>query len=103
MLPEDVKKGILAGLRTAGEKAAELSRIGKIKIDIFSVKKEIEDKLVELGGRVYEYMVKNDPSSIHTDHTILSLVGELKELEAELNRYTEELEKPRQHDSSRYD
>jgi len=89
---EDIKKGLWASLQTAGIKTAEYTRIGKIKIDIFALKKEIEDKFLELGGRVYHLMAEEKRLDVEKDVNVIRVINELKELESELGRYNQELE-----------
>jgi len=87
----NIKKGLMEGIHTATDKTSEYTKIGRIKIDILGVKKEIEEKLLELGGRLYDQVVEKDKYDIQGDKYIMQLIEQVKELENELKKYSEEL------------
>lgn len=88
---ENLKKGLIDGIHSATDKTREYTKIGRIKIDILGVKKEIEDRMLELGGRLYHLVVENNSYEIQKDKNILQIIEQLKELEHELQVYSEEL------------
>ena len=90
---ENLKKGIIEGLHTATDKTSEYTKIGRIKIDVLSIKKEIEEKLIELGGRLYHSVAEDNIYDIQNDEKMMQLVGQVKELEGELKKYAEELKR----------
>ncbi|MBN1408520.1 MAG: hypothetical protein JW956_12055 [Calditrichaceae bacterium] len=87
----NIKKGLMEGIHTATDKTSEYTKIGRIKIDILGVKKEIEEKLLELGGRLYDKIVEKDQYDIQNDKYIMQLIEQVKELENELKKYSQEL------------
>ena len=89
----NIKKGLMDGIHTATDKTSEYTKIGRIKIDILGVKKEIEEKLLELGGRLYDQVVEKDQYEIQSDKYIMQLIEQIKELENELKKYSEELKR----------
>ncbi|HGY54070.1 MAG TPA: hypothetical protein ENK44_00065 [Caldithrix abyssi] len=95
---ENLKKGVLEGLQAASDKTSEYTRIGRIKIDVLGLKKEIEEKFVELGGRVYHNAIEKKIFSIEDDKEIQQLIEQLKDLEAELKAYDEELKRIKEED-----
>ncbi len=50
---DDIAKTIREGVDTVVEKTEELTKIGKIKIDILNIKRNVQKNFSELGGRVY--------------------------------------------------
>ena len=76
----------------ANKKSIELTQVSKIKVEILSVKREIEEKLLELGGRTYEKLKTEQDSNLLKILPIRHLTEQLKELEAELEKYKQELE-----------
>ena len=82
----NIKKGFMDGLQSATDKTSEYTRIGRIKIDILGVKKEIEEKLLELGGRLYDLVAEKQNFNIENDKYILQLIEQIKELEIELKK-----------------
>jgi len=87
----NIKKGFMEGIQSASDKTSEYTRIGRIKIDILGVKKEIEEKLLELGGRLYDQIAEKRNYDIQNDKYILQLIEQIKELEIELKKYNHEL------------
>lgn len=93
---------IREGLELVIDKTEEYSRIGKLKVDIFGIKRNIERQFVELGGRVYELMTGEQTPDIRKDEeckkiveTVKSLEKQLEEKEAEIEKVKEEKEKER--------
>ncbi len=95
---EKIKKGLLEGLQAATDMTTEYTRMGRIKIDVLGLEKEIEEKLIELGGRVYHNAVEKNIFTIKTDKEIQQLLAQIKELEEELKEYEEELKRLREND-----
>ena len=91
-LRNKVKRSMLEGLRKASALTNEYTRIGRLKIDMLAIKKELEEKLLELGGRVYQLSRKEGPTALPTDNRISHLLEEIKKLDDELTRVEEELE-----------
>ena len=91
------------GLELVVDKTEEYGKIGKIKVDIFTIKRNIEKQFTELGGRTYEIMTGDDAKSLLKDEEvkniiedISSLENQLQEKEAEIETVREEKEKERQ-------
>ena len=49
---DDIARTIREGVDTVVEKTEELTRIGRIKVDILNIKRKVEKNFSELGGRV---------------------------------------------------
>lgn len=90
---ENLKKGLLDGLQSATDRTSEYTKIGRIKIDILGLKKEIEEKLIELGGRVYHNITEKQIANCEGDLPIEQLIEQIKELEVELQTYNQELKR----------
>ena len=75
--------------RDAAEKAEELTRLGKVKLDIFQINREIEKQFVKLGGIVYD-MVSEQKKNIESSESIISLVEEIRNLEKKLRKKEED-------------
>ena len=76
----------------ANKKSVRLTQISKIKVEILTVKREIEEKLLELGGKTYEKLKVGQDSNLLKILPIRHLTEQLKELEAELEKYKQQLE-----------
>ncbi len=83
---EEIKKELSDGFQTVAGKTSEYTRIGRIKIDVLGIKKEIEEKFIELGGRVYQQVVEKNKKSIDDDMHISQLILQIRELEQELKK-----------------
>jgi len=93
---EKIRKGIIDGFHAASDITSEYTKIGRTKIDILGVKKEIEEKMLELGGRVYDVMTRAGSNlNLENEEKINDLIKEIKNLEIELKKYEEKLEQIR--------
>lgn len=87
-----VGKGMRSGIRRATDLSVKYSKVGRIRFEIVAVKKEIEEQLIELGGRVYESACKMRESSVLLDKEMQKNIERLKELEEELKELKIRLE-----------
>lgn len=90
---DDITKGIKEGITVVADRTDELTKIGRLKVEILGVKRNIEKKFTELGGRVYHAMMVYKVSNIGDDEEVKRLVAELVELEKKLNDKNAEIEK----------
>ena len=88
---DDIAKNIREGIDTVVEKTEELTKMGKIKVDIINVKRNIEKNFSELGGRVYHIIVEENSTKIAGDQEVKELIECIKILEKELAIKNEEL------------
>ena len=97
---DDIAKTIREGVGTVVEKTEELTKIGKIKIDILNIKRNIEKNFSELGGRVYQLIAKEKETEISTDKEAREVIECIKILEKELDDKKSELAKVKSKKSS---
>ncbi|MGD9897643.1 MAG: hypothetical protein AB7T22_00825 [Calditrichaceae bacterium] len=86
-----MKKGLIEGFQSASDLTVEYTRIGRVKIDILGIRKEIEEKLVELGGRLYHKVVEENNRNAGPDDEMNKLIEEIKVLEGDLKKYQDQL------------
>lgn len=103
---DDIKKGV-GGLaskaaekagkltREAAEKAEEMTQLGKVKLDIFQIKRDIDKKFTEMGSAVYGLLNQGKKTTISDDEKIMALVGEVKNLEKKLQEKENQYQKIR--------
>jgi len=89
---DDIAKTIREGVDTVVEKTEEFTRIGRIKVDILNIKRNIEKNFTELGGKVYHLIVEEKKSQITSDKEIKEIIDCVKLLEKELEEKNKELE-----------
>ena len=90
---DDIAKTIRDGVDTVVEKTEELTRIGRIKVDILNIKRNVEKNFSELGGRVYQLISKEKNAAISTDKEAKEIIECIKILEKELDDKKSELAK----------
>ncbi len=90
---DDIAKTIREGVGTVVEKTEELTKIGKIKIDILNIKRNVQKNFSELGGRVYHLIIKEKKTAISADKEATEIIECIKILEKELDDKKSELEK----------
>ena len=90
---EKIKKGLIDGFNAASDITTEYTKIGRIKIDMLGVKKEIEEKMLELGGRVYDHAINAKTLNFENQSTINDLVDQIKKLEDELKKCEDDLKR----------
>ena len=101
-LLDKIKKGLLDGFQVASDITSEYTKIGRIKIDLLGLKKEIEEKMLELGGRVYEKSKQTNIISSDSDAEIANLIEKIKALEGELKKCEIKLEEIKKLDETAF-
>lgn len=81
---EDIKKALKDGYITAAEKTEELTRIGKTKIDIASLKRQIDKKFNQLGGLTFQLVTGKKAIDIARHEEVQKLAQEITQLEKEI-------------------
>ncbi len=94
---EKIKKGMSEGFQNLTEKTGEMTQIGRLKIEIIAVKRDIEKAFIELGGRVYHNLEEKHEDDILSDQRIKKLVKDIKVLELKLKTLEEKIEQVREH------
>ena len=93
---EDIRDGIRDGIELVVDKTEEYSKIGKIKVDIIGMKRNIEKRFSGLGGRTYEILKENKKKNVGADADVKRLVDELMQLEKSLDDKKNEIIKVRE-------
>lgn len=90
---DDIAKTIREGVDTVVEKTEELTKIGRIKVDLINIKRNIDKNFSELGGKVYHLMVEEKKTQVASDSEVKKIIDSIKLLEKELNSKNAEIEK----------
>ncbi|MFO7650275.1 MAG: hypothetical protein R6X13_02900 [bacterium] len=88
---EDVTTWLTDAAGTAIREAEDLTRRGRLKMEILRLSQQTEKLMGKLGGRVY-LLLGSGPGSIAEDTTVSRLVAQLRQLESELARLRTEYE-----------
>lgn len=98
-----IKKSMSAGYQNLSEKTGEMTQIGRLKIEIIAIKRDIEKAFIELGGRVYHNLEKKNEDDILSDQRIKKLVKDIKSLELKLKSLELKIEQVRDHRMAKAD
>lgn len=79
--------------KAAADKAEELTRVGKIRLDLVQVNREIERLFSELGGKVYHLHSEDALKSLGKDEEIKTLFEKISALEEKKKALDDQLEK----------
>ena len=89
---EDLKTTVREGLREMRDRADELARQGRLRMDMFQAERRLKAAQASLGEAVYTYL--NDGAAVTLDdQRIEELVARVRYYQDELNRLTEELKR----------
>ncbi len=78
--------------KAAADKAEELTRTGKLKLDILQVNREIDHLFSQLGGKVYHLESESALDTIPEDEEIQQIFEKIKKLEARKKELEEKVE-----------
>lgn len=76
--------------KEAVDRVEEIAKVGKIKLDILQIKREVEKRFAELGGIVYQLIVDEGIKNVENNEKIKSVIEEIKRLEEKLRNKEEE-------------
>ena len=89
---DNLRQGLRDGLQFTVKKTERLTRIGRLKLDILSVRRQMDRKHAELGVLVFEQVRDADESSLWMDVNMLDAVHVLRGLEQRLHQLEDDLE-----------
>ena len=79
------------GLSDAFDLAEDLTRKGRVKLEIQAAKSDIRNQMTELGGRVHQLAVEDGETDIVGDKTVKSIFKKIDQLEKKIQKKEEEL------------
>jgi hypothetical protein len=92
-----IRNGLAEGVRNLSDKTGEMTKIGRLKLEIIALKRDIEKAFIELGGRVYHNLEEKHDADIQSDLKIVELIKEIKSFESRLKDLEEKIEQVREH------
>jgi hypothetical protein len=90
-----IRDGLKEGLNYTVHKTEELTRIGRLKVEIYAQKRRIARQFADLGGQVYLLLGADEPMEVEADTRVRELVLELKKMEVGLEDIETELAEAR--------
>jgi len=92
---KNIRSNIVKGYRSVSEKTGELTKIGRLKLEIIATKRDLEKAFIELGGRVYDSFKNHSQNEILGKPPVLILIEKIKEKEKNLKDLEEKVEQIR--------
>lgn len=84
---ETVRKSLSGAL----DMAEDLTRKGRIKLEIQSARADIRNQLTELGGRVHQMVVEDGITDVSGDTEVAGILDRIKALQENIEEWEEEL------------
>jgi methyl-accepting chemotaxis protein len=94
-LVDDLTNAFKKGIGVLARKTDEYTKIGKIKVDIIGIKREIDKKFNELGGKTYQLLVELKDTKIAANDEVQQLITGIQNLNEQLKQKKEELDRVR--------
>ena len=88
-----VKQSLYRGASVTAEKAEELGRIGKKRLDIAKTKQDISRTYTELGTTIYRLWEKEKNPQIVNQEEVQGLMDQIRSLEEDLREKEADLER----------
>ncbi len=98
---EDIKKTVKEGFSTAAEKTEEYTKIGKLKVDILNIKRNIDKTFTDLGRDVYSLMKGAKKSDVTKNEKVTNHISQIDELKAKLKAKEAEIDTVRKESASK--
>ncbi len=93
---EDFSAMFKKGVSVVAKKTDEYTKIGKIKVDIIAIKREIDKNHTQLGSKVYQLLVQENNTKIASNEEIKEVTDAIKALNEKLDQKKIELDTVRQ-------
>ena len=84
--------------KTALKEAEDLTRRGRLKMDLVRLSRELEKKMADLGVKVYGRYSKTPDAPIAVDDELRSLIREIARIEADVAKSQQEYEAEKKRD-----
>ncbi len=90
---EDVKNAIVDGYVYASDKAEELTQIGRAKVEILRLNRQIAREMSKIGGRAFDLFEAGEEEALSKDETIRSAVERIRKLRQDIENREQEIER----------
>ncbi len=87
--------------REAADRAEEVTKLGKIKLDIFQIKREKEKEFEKVGQTVYDLLKANNLKGIANNKAIKGSVRLIDELDVKLKEKEARYQKIKKHEAEK--
>ena len=99
----DIKKTVKDGVSVAAEKTEEYTRIGKLKVEILTMKRNIDKTFTELGRETYTLLKGKKKTDLAKNEKLKKLLTRIDEQKAALKGKEAAIEALRSDESNKSD
>jgi hypothetical protein len=90
---DDVKNAIVEGYVYASDKAEEVTQIGRAKVEILKLNRQIARLMGDMGGRVFEMFESGEQTAIPGDESLAGSVEKIHGFRRDITKWEKEIEK----------
>lgn len=90
---EDLKETVRKGISTVAVKGEEYGKIGRVKLDIMNLKKQMDQAFRELGVKAYDHAKAKTKSRLEQDEFFQDKVAEIDALKKKVDEKEAEIAK----------
>jgi hypothetical protein len=88
----DVRMWMTDATKTALKEAEDLTRRGRLKMELVRLSHELEKKMADLGVKVYGRYAKTPDAPIAVDDELRALMREIAKIQADIEKSQQEYE-----------
>ncbi len=88
---DEVKNAIVDGYVYASDKAEEVTQIGRAKVEILKLNRQIARLMGDMGGRVFEMFESDEQAAIPGDESLIGSVETIRGLRQDISKWEEEI------------
>lgn len=89
---DDVKNAIVEGYIYASDKAEEMTQIGRAKVEILKLNRQIARVMGDMGGRVFEMFESSEQAAIPGDESLVGSVDKIRGFRQNISKWEKEIE-----------
>jgi hypothetical protein len=95
---DDVRLWLTDATKTALKEAEDLTRRGRLKMDLVRLSRELEKKMADLGVKVYGRYSRTPDAPIAVDDELRGLMRDIAKIESEVAKSQQEYEAEKKRD-----
>ena len=100
---KNIKEELAKGIKNVSEKTNELTRLGRLKIDILALTRDKDKIFLSIGEKVYKNSKTSSIIELESDRQISSLLKKVKEIEKKIRNINKKIETLRKEDGIEID
>jgi hypothetical protein len=89
---DDVKNAIVDGYVYASDKAEEVTQIGRAKVEILKLNRQIARLMGDMGGRVFEMFESDEQAAIPDDESLGDSVEKIRGFRQDISKWEKEIQ-----------